>query len=402
MLEKKLLFAVAAEAGLALLVGACVPTCAEEQLLAPVNLNPWGSAHLIDPDELVVLSWGYPTSSCKPDFFEVYVWTGVEPATPPMVGRVNYLDAASPGVWSLQWPVELEPGNAYYWRVCAGLETGPGPDVCGPSALAWFFTGPLCSESQVMQPVNLITPEDGATFAPTDTIVFAWDDPTPCLVSYAFWVQIALSPTFEEPQYLSGPTWQTVWSVPGEWTRRDWTEFECQRVYWRVKTDPAGPAEEPFSETRSFFIQPPGVRCPMEHPTLPVPVEPTVRVPQDSHCKAGPSVHFRIEDTLVAGVPAPIRGRNADASWLQVLSPNLQRLCWIWAGAPGIEVEGDLDQVPVVEVELPTEVPGGTEEPAGPTPLTCSQITDPQACDSTPGCRWRPYVGRPGGVCEPK
>ncbi len=398
MLSRRTLFAMASGAGLILMLGACAPTCTEDQLQAPVNLDPHTSSRLFDPSEHVDLSWGYPTSTCTPDFFQVHVWTGLEPETPPMVGRVDYANAASPGVWRLEWPAALEPGNAYFWEVCAGLETGPGTDVCGPSARAFFFTGPECTDSDVMQPVNLIAPDDGATFAPSDTIVFAWDDPTPCLVNYAFWLQISASPSFEE-MLLYVPMLHTVWEVPSEETPLNWTESGCQRFYWRVKTDPAGPPEEPFSETRSFFIQPPGVLCPPEVLAPPMPAEPIVRVAQDAHCKAGPSVHYRIEDTFTAGVPAPVRGRNADGSWLQILSPNLQRLCWIWAGQPGLELEGDIGLVPVIEVP-PPEVPVATEEPESPAPVNCSQITNPQTCVNTPGCKWRQFLTRPGGVCE--
>jgi len=40
MLSKKLLFTMIAGTGLVLVVGACTPTCTEDQLLAPVNLDP--------------------------------------------------------------------------------------------------------------------------------------------------------------------------------------------------------------------------------------------------------------------------------------------------------------------------------------------------------------------------
>lgn len=115
--------------------------------------------------------------------------------------------------------------------------------------------------------------------------------------------------------------------MSGQWTSRDWTECECQRVYSRAKTDPGGAPEEPFSEIWSLFIRPSGVLCPREVEVLsPLPTGPIVRATTDTRCMAGPSVHYRIENTFTAGVPASLRGRNPDARRLQILSPNLPRL----------------------------------------------------------------------------
>jgi hypothetical protein len=395
---------LAGAVGLCLLT-ACTPTCTEAQLQAPVNLDPNSDLDVLDPAEPATFTWGYPTSSCDPDFFEMYVWTGLEPDSPGMTGRVNYDDEVSPGSWRLQWPILLQPGNTYYWRQAACLEIGPGDDPCGPSALGHFFTGPVCAASDVMQPVDLISPADDATFAPTDDVTFAWDDPTACLVSYVFWIQISDSPDFTE--YLRRiPIQQSVFTLPGDEIPLE----DCHRYYWRIKTDPAGLPEEPFSEVRSFYAQSPGVVCPVEFEPLPlitpipepvlppvpeplvtIPVEANLKAPKDTNCRAGPSSLYRVDDTLFAGVAALIQGRNADSTWVQILSPNLRRLCWVWAQQPGMEIQGDLSLLPVIYVAPPPEPTA--------TPLNCGQY-DENTCSNVDGCEWISSVTRAGQCVE--
>ncbi|HET7012028.1 MAG TPA: hypothetical protein VFI11_14730 [Anaerolineales bacterium] len=405
MTARQTTWALPIGAGILVFLGACTPTCTEAQLQAPVGLDPNGELDVLDPSTLATFAWGYPVSSCEPDFFEMYVWKGLEPASPGMKGRVNYSDEVSPGSWHLQWPVYLEPGNTYFWRVCAGLEAGPGDDPCGPAALGHFYTGPECTAGDAMQPVDLLSPEDEATFAVGDDVTFAWDDPTACLVSYTFWIQISDSPDFTE--YLRRiPVLQSVFTVPGDEIPLE----DCTRYYWRIKTDPAGPPEEPFSETRSFFVQSPGVICPPAfepgpivtipvppvEPVVPTPTgvpEPMVTAPLDSNCRAGPSTLYDVDDTLFAGVTAPIKGRNEDATWLQILSPNLRRLCWVWAGQAGIQIVGDPLSVPIVRVAPPepTEVP-----------VDCSDYSTENACQANAACKWVPYATRVGGTCQKK
>jgi hypothetical protein len=403
--RRLLLATIACGAGLFLLT-ACHPTCTESELQAPVNLNPNSDAAVLDPSVLASFTWGYPTSSCDPDFFEMYVWTGLEPTSPGMTGRVNYDAEVSPGAWHLTWPVPLQPGNTYYWRQAACLEMGPGTDPCGPSALGHFFTGPECSPSDVMQPVNLISPADDVTIAATDDVTFAWDDPTPCLVSYLFWIQISESPDFST--YLRRiPILQSVYTLAGDEIPLE----DCHRYYWRIQTDPAGTPEEPFSAVRSFYVESPGALCPMElapgpvltvvpqapvppsQPEATLPVAPGLRAPKDTNCRSGPSSLYKIDDTLFAGVLATIQGRNADGSWVQILSPNLRRLCWVWIGQPGMEVQGDLNPLPVIRVAPPPE-----PEPSK-TPVNCSQY-DQKTCLTISACTWKESAVAAGKCVE--
>jgi hypothetical protein len=332
------------------------------------------------------------------------VWTGLDPASPGGTGRVHYDDEVSPGTWRLYWPIPLQPGITYYRRQAACLEIGPGDDPCSPSAVGQFFTGPECTAADEMLPVDLISPADDATFAVTDDITFAWDDPTPCLVSYVFWIQISDSPDFDE--YLRRiPLLQSVWTVPGDEIPLE----ECHTYYWRIKTDPAGAPEDPFSEVRSFYAQSPGEFCPAAIdalpivtvmpivtplpivttvPTVAVPKEPSVKPPRDTSCRSGAGTAYEMDDTLFTGVQAAVRRRIPESTWLQILSPNLNRLCWIWAGQPGLEIQGELGPLPVIYVAPPTA-----------TPVDCESFKDQNSCTAVAACKWIPSAVAVGGRC---
>ena len=310
-----------------LLAGCHLPetTCTPEELQAPIDLDPNSEMEVLDPEDPLVMTWGYPATGCSPDFFEVYVWTGLEPETPGMTGRVDFADPPSPGEWRLQWPTLLEPGNTYYWRVYPGLETGPGPDVDGPDSLGHFFTGPVCSDPEAMLPAEIISPDDDITIAMGEEITFAWDDPTGCLVDGLFEISFADNPAFSGRYGI--PILQTVYTTSSS-TDLHFLE-ECSNWYWRIKTDPAGPWEDPFSETRTLHVQSPGVVCPLYDLRIP-----SVIAGLNLNCRSGPSIFYEVEEILPEGGEAEIQGRNQAGDWWYILSPNRVR-CWVW----GSEVE---------------------------------------------------------------
>jgi hypothetical protein len=241
----------------------------------------------------------------------------------------------------------------------------------------------VCTDPDEMQPVDLISPADDATFAAADDILFAWDDPTPCLVDGLFEIQISKSPTFEDYEYRV-PILQTRYTIAGA----DIPLEECTRYYWRVKTDPSGPPEEPFSGSRSFYVHTPGYMC-----LIGIEPVPWITLPANTNCRKGPSTRFGVDDTAFAGVPLEIRGRNPDGTWLQVLSANLGHMCWIYP--EGAKIEGDISGVQVFDIEIPTEEPVKTEEPA-PASVNCAQYTTQGTCEANSACKWyQPAVGGP-------
>lgn len=371
-----------------------LPRCTAEQLQAPINLNPNGESAVLDPANPLTLQWSYPAATCVPDFFTAYLWTGLEPESPSLTGQVNYIDAVSPGVWQLPWPVALQPGNTYYWRVAAGLETGPGSDVLGPTALGYFFTGPVCATDAVMQPVNLLSPPDNITVVPDEEITFAWDDPTPCLVDGLFEISIADNPDFYGRYGI--PILQTVYTTTPAEIGAEGLQV-CTRYYWRIKTDPAGPLEEPFSEIRSFFIRPEGILCP---PTF-SPAIPIAMARLDLNCRLGPSPDYPIEDAFYAGEQAPIEGRSADGHWWLITSPRRGARCWVWGEE--VDVEGDTSEIEVVEPP-PLVILEPTLTETLPPTVNCSQYLDAQSCNANPACQWHTYPPThfPAGRCENK
>jgi hypothetical protein len=233
-----------------------------------------------------------------------------------------------------------------------------------------------------MQPANLISPADGITVAPDEEITFAWDDPTPCLVDGLFEISFATNPDFIHRGGI--PILQTVYTT----TPAELGLDECTLYYWRIKTDPAGPQEEPFSEIRTFFIQPEGVICPLFHLPFPIAI-----ARMDLNCRLGPTPDYPIADGFYAAEQASIEGRNADSSWWLIATPTRGVQCWVWSEQ--VDVEGDTSGVQFVEAPPlsqfePTDTPG---------PVNCAQYQDQQNCEANPACRWELYLSTQGGHC---
>jgi uncharacterized protein YraI len=350
-----------------------LPRCNADQLQAPTSLSPHGESAVVDPAPNLYLYWEYPSTTCQPDHFELYLWTGLEPEIPGMKVRVPYSQTYSPGRWRAPWGVPLTPGNTYYWRVYAGLETGPGPDVSGPDTWGYFFTGPVCAPETDYQPVLLMNPADEAVItSPTESILFAWDDPTPCLVDYVFEFQIwSPNPEFDwsSPYLRRIPILQSVF--PRTPVQLDLQG--CTRYYWRIKTDPAGPQEDPFSETRSFVTNFHGSLCPA------VFVKPAwiFTFPRDLLCREGPGLDYGIHSALLQGEQVTIEGRNEDRTWWY-LETEIQRRCW--APDEVIDLIEGWERIPILDVELPNYKPRCPTEnllaPALNSPSDGEVITD--------------------------
>ncbi len=365
---------------LAVVLNACdpseggeLPHCTPDQLLAPTNLSPHGESTLVDTAPNQYFYWGYPPTTCQPDFFELYLWTGLEPDIPGMKVRIPYSQVYAPGQWRAPWGVPLTGGKTYHWQVYAGLETGPGPDVSGPETRGFFLTGPVCASGTDYQPVLLLNPADEVVItSPTEPILFVWEDPTGCLVDYFFEFQIwSPNPEFDwgSPYLRRSQSLQSTFTrTPEQLALQD-----CQQYYWRIKTDPAGPPEEPFSETRAFVTNFHGGLCPMifEKPAW------ILNFPQDLLCRLGPGLAYGIHRPLRVGEGVIIQGSSPDRNWWY-LETDLQDGCWVPDEA--IERIGGWDQFPVLEPELPDEKPrcptDGLLAPNLQTPANAAVLTE--------------------------
>lgn len=95
----------------------------------------------------------------------------------------------------------------------------------------------------------------------------------------------------------------------------------------------------------------------------PPPSEPVARANQNTNCREGPGTNYPAITIINEGQEAPIVGQSANTNWL-ILRPEGQSAnCWIAAFLA--TVEGDLDQVAVIE---PPPPPVAEEEPEEPAP----------------------------------
>jgi hypothetical protein len=88
---------------------------------------------------------------------------------------------------------------------------------------------------------------------------------------------------------------------------------------------------------------------------------------------------FTKEDSRFLSTKASLQGD----SWWQVMSPNLQRDCWLSGNV--IDLSGDTSAVPVVQAAPPpVAVPSDTPVP----PVNCAQYTS-NTCNQQPACTWK-------------
>jgi len=243
---------------LAILLGACTfPSegCRPEELVAPTNLSPAGDVVVgsLSP----TLTWSYD-GDCEPESFRVSLSSDLEAPIIRTTGEV--------GGDTTYWvpPTPLRPAMGYGWRVWAVSGSAEGPRGGGTLGGGQFRTGPVCESSNptdyaapgLMSPANGEAVElaylvlgDG-TRVPSVAFHFVWDDPTSCLPSEGYHVQVATSRDFAADASIDefDTTHQRAmfFFAPGE----EWEE--CSAYYWRVTTVLPGSTDGPTSATWSF------------------------------------------------------------------------------------------------------------------------------------------------------
>ncbi len=137
----------------------------------------------------------------------------------------------------------LTPGDVYYFAVRARVdgETGPGRGIT-------FWTGPMCSDTgDAIQAPVLVAPADGERLTAMRAHL-RWDDPTPCVSMYHYWVEVANSPSFTH--------FYSIWtSILEDKALPDnsFTLETCTTYYWRVRSGSSGSTPDgPYSDTWSF------------------------------------------------------------------------------------------------------------------------------------------------------
>jgi hypothetical protein len=117
---------------------------------------------------------------------------------------------------------------------------------------------------------------------------------------------------------------------------------------------------------------------------------------QNLNCRSGPTPRNTIEDTLFAGVPAPIEGRNEESTWWYILSPNQEIYCWVWGEE--VEIVGDVSRVRIVEAQLAPIEESGPAKPPAPE-VDCTKYKNPEKCKANPNCAWYTKEGS-AGYCD--
>jgi hypothetical protein len=104
-------------------------------------------------------------------------------------------------------------------------------------------------------------------------------------------------------------------------------------------------------------------------------------------CRAGPNMNYAILLYLASGETVDINGQNGN--WWQIVRPDGYGNCWVSGSV--ITVVGDTNNVPVMDVPLPTVLP--TDVPQG-----CYVYNAQQQAVCVVPC---PANAVPGGVCTP-
>ncbi len=364
---------------LLLLLGGCdLPSdeaCTESELTTVVDTAPHDTVvNSLTP----VMTWRYPDDTCQPELYhiEIYDEDIIGPTFDPSLRPEPIHIGQSEGTYySVPASASLQPGTSYTWSVSARTAANRGR---GGSVIDWFTTGPRCPAGTAMLAPILTYPPDGVEMYFPESVKLHWDNQLSCWPAGDTYLQISKRADFRDPVWYGAVAHEFIWIQDTPPT------FEnCTRYYWRVRADPAGGGEGPYSETRSFILRRDTAVCLVAMP--PVVSSPFAHLKSDATCRSGPTSEYPILDYLTAGQELDIVGRNrAGDSWL-VDNPNIGRSCWIFGER--VEAIGSIDQVQIANPDPP---PTATPEPTlpGPPPqVDCSQYNS-NTCYSNPACTW--------------
>lgn len=212
-------------------------SCDPEDLVAPDPTYPVHNSVISDLSP--TFQWTYPDYSCLPSEYRVLVSTSLSwfDSSPFLA------EATLPGTTTTWDPgLTLAPGDIYYFFVYA-REGG-----VGPGRGIFFWTEPMCSDTgDAMQAPVLVAPANGERLTAMRAHL-RWDDPTPCVSMYHYWVEISNSPTFAESYSI----WTSIFedhALPDD----EFTLEPCTTYYWRVQARYGGGVPDgPYSGAWSF------------------------------------------------------------------------------------------------------------------------------------------------------
>ena len=228
---------------LALSLGACTPTCADDNLQGVTLILPEQDAlvETLNP----TFSWTYNDPNCKPANYRVDL-TAMFDANGNWTGETGNSDTS----WSPVLP--LWPGHEYEWAV-APLDSS---HIGLPGEYRLFFTGPPCETTDLKAPL-ITQPDDGYVINNQMSVGFVWKYPDPCLPQQ-YQVDISDDPTFTN--YIASigtgkPSIHLAYWEPLP---------DCSTYFWRVAAL-LGTTMGPFSDTGWFQINVDNM-CPNQAP----------------------------------------------------------------------------------------------------------------------------------------
>ena len=243
---------------LAALLGACgggnqSQYCDPANLQAPILTYPFDGGQYVVYQTL--MTWAYNDPACQPEGYHIEVDT-VSDFSGSVLGATSTLPN------STGWPLPVQDGVTYFWRVRAFVGSTEGPWSTVKS-----FNGVLPCDLTALVAPEANFPSQGSSFAWAEPN-FNWTYPDPACAPEAYHLQLAFEPTYAATVLdiqIPDPTMH--WESPAAVTT-------CAIYYWRV-AGTAGGVDGPFSDPVSFRVDP-DFQCPS------LACEPTGLIPPDS------------------------------------------------------------------------------------------------------------------------
>lgn len=125
------------------------------------------------------------------------------------------------------------------------------------------------------------------------------------------------------------------------------------------------------TETPTLVVAPTDTPAP-EPTATEEPSEPMVTVSQNMNVRGGPGTAYPVVGAGRAGDTSKIVGQNSDGSWVQVEYPSSDGKGWVYA--PLVQISGQLEAVPIVDVAPPPPPPA---PPPAPEPEESEESDEP-------------------------
>lgn len=214
--------------------GSPSPYCDPSELTPPVLTFPHDGGQFI-PGQ-TTMTWYHQVYTCEVEGYRVEI------DTTNNFSSGNVFGATTTWPNSIGWPVPINVGTTYYWRVLATVGSHEGPW----SVVHSFRGVDPCTLSQLVAPLP-VGPWEGRTLF-FDDPYYSWDYLDPTCAPEGYHIQVSDDPTFASPsvdQLINEP-------IMG-WKPATTTLADCTVHYWRIAGTAVG-MDGPFSDPVSFYV----------------------------------------------------------------------------------------------------------------------------------------------------